>query len=32
MIPIHLEAEKALIELVGFGDIEDAQDRDDADE
>ncbi len=32
MIPIDLEAEKALLELVRLGDIEDAQDRNDADE
>jgi hypothetical protein len=32
VIPIHLESEKALIELVGLGDIEDAQDRHDAGE
>ena len=30
MIPIDLEAEKGLIEFVGLGDVEDAQDRDDA--
>ena len=30
LIPIDLEAEKALIELVGLGEVEDAQDRDDA--
>ena len=29
VIPIDLEAEKALVEFVGLGDIEDAQDRDD---
>jgi hypothetical protein len=32
VIPIDLEAEKALIELVGLGEVEDAQDRDDAHE
>jgi hypothetical protein len=32
VIPIDLEAEKALVEFVGLGDIEDAQDRDDAGE
>src|ERR1700719_4179528 len=32
VIPINLEAEKALIELVGLGDVEDAQNRDDAHE
>ena len=32
VIPIDLEAEKALIEFVGLGDIEDPQDRDDAGE
>jgi hypothetical protein len=32
VIPIDLEAEKDLLELVGLGDVEDAQDRDDAGE
>jgi hypothetical protein len=32
MIPIDLEAKKTYIELVGLGDIEDAQDLDDANE
>ncbi len=29
VIPIHLEAEKPLIELARLGDVEDAQDQDD---
>jgi hypothetical protein len=32
VIPIDLEAEKAQVELVCLGDVEDAQDRDDAHE
>src|ERR1700677_389206 len=32
VIPVDLEAEEALIELVRLGDVEDAQDRHDADE
>jgi hypothetical protein len=29
MVPIDCEAEKSLIELVGFGDVEDAQNGND---